>query len=66
MPPYAEASPSPDHRPDGPKNGERLIELRRTEMDALRVYLHIGARLHVPPAEGPAERVRTARLLGSL
>ncbi|WP_433455474.1 DUF6417 family protein [Streptomyces sp. CA-142005] len=62
---YAEASPTPEHRPDGPAAGERLVELRRPQMDALRVYVHLGARLHLPPAEGLAERVRTARQLGN-
>ncbi|WP_452746343.1 DUF6417 family protein [Streptomyces filipinensis] len=46
--------------------GERLVELRRSEMDALRRCAHLGERLHVPPAEGLADRVRTARRLGSL
>jgi hypothetical protein len=62
---YAEASPTPEHRPEGPAEGERLVELRRSQMDALRVYVHLGARPHVPPAEGVAERVRTARQLGN-
>ncbi|MGW4566469.1 DUF6417 family protein [Streptomyces sp. NPDC004561] len=63
---YAEASPSAGHLPDGSADGERLIELRRTEMNALRVYLHLSGRLQMPPAEGLVERVRTARLLGNL
>ncbi|MGW7529057.1 DUF6417 family protein [Streptomyces sp. NPDC054783] len=41
------------------------MELRRSEMDALRRYVHLGERLHVPPAEGLADRVRTARQIGS-
>jgi hypothetical protein len=34
---YAEASPTPEHRPEGPAIGERLVELRRSPMDALRM-----------------------------
>ncbi|MFE4628199.1 DUF6417 family protein [Streptomyces mirabilis] len=30
------------------------------------LYLHLGDRLHVPPAAGLADRVRTARQLDSL
>ncbi|MGW7824854.1 DUF6417 family protein [Streptomyces puniciscabiei] len=62
---YAEASPTPEHRPEEPAVGERLVELRRSQMDALRVYVHLGDRLHLPPAEDLAERVRTARQLGN-
>ncbi|WP_433455267.1 DUF6417 family protein [Streptomyces sp. CA-142005] len=39
---------------------------RRPQTDTQRVYVHLGARLHLPPAEGLAERVRTARQLGNL
>ncbi|MFC9931948.1 DUF6417 family protein [Streptomyces sp. NPDC127190] len=56
---YADASPVPVRR-QCPAEGERLVELRPAEMDALRVYLSSGARLRVPPAAGLAERVRTA------
>ncbi|MGW2426185.1 hypothetical protein ACWC0C_44500 [Streptomyces sp. NPDC001709] len=35
-------------------------------MEALRLYVHLGARLRVPPADGLDEKVRTARQLGSL
>ncbi|MFG3207316.1 DUF6417 family protein [Streptomyces sp. NPDC048192] len=63
---YAEAGPASDLRPDGPGPGERLVELRRLQMDALRLYVHLGDRLHVPPAEGLADRVRAARQLGSI
>ncbi|MFJ4585551.1 DUF6417 family protein [Streptomyces echinatus] len=35
-------------------------------MDALRLYVHLGDRLRVPPADGLAERVRTACQLGNL
>ncbi|MER6739150.1 hypothetical protein [Streptomyces puniciscabiei] len=50
----------------GPADGERLVELRRSAMDALRLYVHLGARLCVPPADGLEEKVRTARQLGNL
>ncbi|MGW5433182.1 DUF6417 family protein [Streptomyces sp. NPDC004059] len=63
---YTEASPAPDRRPDEPAQGERLVELRRSEMDALRLYMHLGARLRVRPADGLEEKVRTARQLGTL
>ncbi|MEV6117650.1 DUF6417 family protein [Streptomyces sp. NPDC052109] len=63
---YTEASPAPDHDPGGPAPGERLVELRRSQMDAPRLYVHLGDRLHVPPAAGLADRVRAARQLGSL
>ncbi|MER6032191.1 DUF6417 family protein [Streptomyces sp. NPDC001851] len=63
---YTEASPAPEHRLEGPAMGERLVELRRSEMDVLRLYVHLGERLHVPPAAGLADKVRTARQLGSL
>lgn len=38
----------------------RRVELRPSEMEALRAYIRIAALLRVPPAEGLAERVRTA------
>ncbi|MFD8391019.1 DUF6417 family protein [Streptomyces sp. NPDC059680] len=63
---YTEASPAPDRQFGGPADGERLVELRRSEMDALRLYVHLGARLCVPPADGLEEKVRTARQLGNL
>ncbi|MEV6057721.1 DUF6417 family protein [Streptomyces sp. NPDC052107] len=63
---YTEASPAPDRRPDEPVDGEQLVELRRSEMDALRLYVHLGARLRTPPADGLEEKVRTARHLGNL
>ncbi|MGW2707089.1 DUF6417 family protein [Streptomyces sp. NPDC001340] len=59
---YAEAGPAPDRRADG---RGRLVELRRSEMDALRLYVHLGARLRLTPADGLEEKVRTARQLGS-
>ncbi|MER6735578.1 hypothetical protein [Streptomyces puniciscabiei] len=61
---YADVSPAPAPQ-DGRAEGERLIELYRAEMAALRLYVHIAERLRVPPAEGLAERVRTARQNGN-
>ncbi|MCC5481242.1 DUF6417 family protein [Streptomyces barringtoniae] len=63
---YTEASPAPDRQFGGPADGERLVELRRSETDALRLYAYLDARLCVPPADGPGEKVRTARQLGNL
>jgi hypothetical protein len=57
---YTDASPAPAPPHDGPAEGETLVELRPSEMDALRVYVRIGALLRVPPAEGLAQRVHTA------
>ncbi|MGW5465707.1 hypothetical protein [Streptomyces sp. NPDC003996] len=63
---YTEASPAPDRRPDGPAQGKRLVELRRSEMDALRLYVHLGARLGVRSADGLEEKVRMAHRVGGL
>ncbi|MFI6359293.1 DUF6417 family protein [Streptomyces sp. NPDC050743] len=57
---YTDASPAPVVQLQGLVDGEQLIELRPAEMDALRVYMSVEARLRVPQAEGLAERVRTA------
>ncbi|MBW8798170.1 MAG: hypothetical protein JF597_32665 [Streptomyces sp.] len=43
-----------------------MAELRRSEVEVLRLYVHLGERLHVPPAAGLADRPRAARQLGSL
>ncbi|MEU5445443.1 DUF6417 family protein [Streptomyces griseofuscus] len=43
-----------------PAEHERLVELRPSQMDALRRYLSLTQQLRVPPAAGLAERVRTA------
>ncbi|MFD8393941.1 DUF6417 family protein [Streptomyces sp. NPDC059680] len=37
-----------------------MVELRRSEKEALRLYVHLGARPRVPPADGLDEKVRTA------
>ncbi|WP_338676827.1 DUF6417 family protein [Streptomyces sp. SCSIO 30461] len=51
------ALPSPEEPSD---EGLRLIQLRPSEMDVVRVYVSIAPQLHVPPADGLAEKVRTA------
>ncbi|MFE5141319.1 DUF6417 family protein [Streptomyces fagopyri] len=38
----------------------RPVELIPSQMAALRVFIHLADRLRLPPAEGLAERVRTA------
>ncbi|MEU7337340.1 DUF6417 family protein [Streptomyces sp. NPDC007074] len=38
----------------------RPVELIPSRMAALRVFIHLADRLRLPPAEGLAERVRTA------
>ncbi|MGW1169118.1 DUF6417 family protein [Streptomyces sp. NPDC002550] len=60
---YADADPTPE-RQQLPAGGERLVELYRAELEALSLYIHLGERLRVPPAEGLAQKVRTARQLG--
>ena len=56
---YADVSPAPvpQHKP---ADGETLVGLRPAEMDALRVYVGMGALMRVRPAEGLAQRVRAA------
>ncbi|MET7609279.1 DUF6417 family protein [Streptomyces avermitilis] len=54
------ASPTPAAHPGFPAAGEQAIGLRPAQMDALRVYLSLGTRLRLPPADGLIERVRTA------
>ncbi|KUM96190.1 hypothetical protein AQI95_42725 [Streptomyces yokosukanensis] len=58
---YMDASPAPAAQHESLPEGESMVELRPSEMDALRVYVRVGALLRVPPAEGLADRVRTAR-----
>ncbi|MFG3590473.1 DUF6417 family protein [Streptomyces sp. NPDC047990] len=38
----------------------RPVELIPSQMAALRVFIHLAGQLRLPPAEGLAERVRTA------
>ncbi|MEV0844352.1 DUF6417 family protein [Streptomyces sp. NPDC049954] len=59
---YAEASEAPLPRAETHEAGadEEVVELRPTAMDVLRVFVRLGPELRVPPAEGLAERVRTA------
>ncbi|MFE9455037.1 DUF6417 family protein [Streptomyces sp. NPDC006739] len=62
---YADATPAPAPSPERPAEGEQPIELYRSEVEALRLYVHIAEKLRVPPVKGLAERVRTARQLGN-
>ncbi|WP_067118579.1 DUF6417 family protein [Streptomyces yokosukanensis] len=57
---YMDAGPAPATQHQDPAEGERLVELRPVEMDALRVFVRVGAQLRVPPADGLADRVCTA------
>lgn len=49
---YTDASPDPAPDHESVADGERLVELYRTERDALRLYVLLGKRLRVQPAEG--------------
>ncbi|WP_067136698.1 DUF6417 family protein [Streptomyces yokosukanensis] len=62
---FTDAGPAPASRHEGLAGGEMLIELYRAELEALSLYVHLAGRLRVPPAEGLADRVRTARQLGN-
>ncbi|MFI6803819.1 DUF6417 family protein [Streptomyces luteogriseus] len=57
---YAHARPlaAPDEHQPGP--GERLVELRPAQMGAVRVFVSLAKELATAPADGLAERVRTA------
>ncbi|MFD5589332.1 DUF6417 family protein [Streptomyces sp. NPDC127063] len=57
---YLQASPAPAPRSAPPEAGEQIVELRPSQMDALRVYVNLLPGLCVPPADGLVERVRTA------
>jgi hypothetical protein len=57
---YTDASPAPYRKAGNPAEGETLVELRPSEMEALREYIRIAALLRAPPAERLAERARTA------
>jgi hypothetical protein len=56
---YHQASPAPAPH-TSPPAGEQAVELSPAQMDALRLYVNPGPAWSVPPAEGLAERVRTA------
>ncbi|MFI9829669.1 DUF6417 family protein [Streptomyces sp. NPDC051913] len=57
---YAHARP--EDATDGPEPGprERLVELRPAQMAVARVFVGLASQLATPPAEGLAERLRTA------
>lgn len=57
---YAHARPPQCFDEPGPGPGERLVELRPAQMDAVRVFVSLARDLTTGPAEGLAERVRTA------
>ncbi|MYX47257.1 hypothetical protein GTW59_40430 [Streptomyces sp. SID89] len=57
---YPDAGQAPVPQPDGPADGEQLVELRPAEMGTVRRYVQVGERLRVRPADGLAERVRGA------
>lgn len=51
--------PQPSGEPE-PGPGEQLVELRPAQMDAVRAFVRLALDLTTQPAEGLAERVRTA------
>lgn len=57
---HARTRPQPAAGPDGPGEGQQLIELIPSQMAALRVFLGLVAELRVAPDAGPADQVRTA------
>ncbi|MFF9229282.1 DUF6417 family protein [Streptomyces sp. NPDC014820] len=57
---YLHASPAPTPHSTLPTAAEQVVELRPSQMDALRVYTNLMPVLRVPPADGLVERVRTA------
>lgn len=57
---YLQASPAPAPHSAAPVADEQVVELRPSQMDALRVYTTLAPTLRVPPADGLAERVRNA------
>ncbi|MGW0731823.1 DUF6417 family protein [Streptomyces sp. NPDC002851] len=57
---YAHARPPQTFGEPEPGPGEQLVELRPAQMDAVRVFVRLAGDLTTGPAEGLAERVRTA------
>ncbi|MEU6379563.1 DUF6417 family protein [Streptomyces sp. NPDC046909] len=57
---YAHAGPPQPFGAPEPGPGEQLVELRPAQMDAVRVFVRLAHALATGPAEGLAERVRTA------
>ncbi|MFF7976012.1 DUF6417 family protein [Streptomyces sp. NPDC007905] len=57
---YARRRPRPQSDRPVPGPGLRLVELKPSQMSALRTYLGLAGHLHEPPAEGLAEQVNGA------
>lgn len=57
---YAHARPLLDADPPEPAPDEKLVELRPAQMTVLRTFISLACELTPPPAEGLAERVRSA------
>ncbi|MEU9072073.1 DUF6417 family protein [Streptomyces sp. NPDC048306] len=57
---YLQAFPVSTVHADIPVEGETAVELRPSQMDALRVYVSLAPVLRTPPADGLVERVRRA------
>ncbi|WP_327731336.1 DUF6417 family protein [Streptomyces sp. NBC_00487] len=58
---YARLRPCPEAAPEEPGPEHRLVELRPSQMAALRLFVGLAGQLRVPLAEGLVERVRMAR-----
>lgn len=57
---YLQASPVPAPHSVAQAADEQVVELRPSQMDALRVYAALAPTLRVPPTDGLVERVRNA------
>lgn len=57
---YAHADPPQTAGELDPGPGEQLVQLRPAQMDAVRVFVSLARDLTTGPAEGLAERVRSA------
>lgn len=55
---YARSRPAPT--PAAAKRGTTPVDLLPSQMAALKVFVSLAGQLTTPPAEGLAERVRTA------
>ncbi|WP_406349786.1 DUF6417 family protein [Streptomyces sp. NBC_00658] len=58
---YAQSRPQPTPSPGATDPDQRLVELIPSQMMALRLFVQLAGQLRVPPAEGLADQVRTAR-----
>ncbi|MFD9042515.1 hypothetical protein [Streptomyces bottropensis] len=61
---YARLRPCPEAAPEEPGPEHLLVELRPSQMAALRLFVGLAGQLRVPLAEGLVEQVRTARCDG--